>query len=39
LSNYFYENNRVGTLVYDSPDYVVYRLEREKLFPSGGAPQ
>jgi hypothetical protein len=32
LSNYFYENNRVGTLVYDSPDYVVYRLEREKLF-------
>ena len=39
LSNYFYENNRVGTLVFDSPDYVVFRLERVKLCPSGGAPQ
>jgi hypothetical protein len=39
LGNYFYENNRVGTLVYDSPDYAVYRLEAAKLFaasaPSG----
>jgi hypothetical protein len=39
LSNYFYENSRVGTLVYDSPDYVVYRLEREKLFaPNEASP-
>jgi hypothetical protein len=33
LSNYFYENNRVGTLMYDSADLVVYRLDPEKLFP------
>lgn len=33
LSNYFYENNRIGTLLYDSTDLVVYRLDREKLFP------
>jgi hypothetical protein len=32
LGNYFYENNRVGTLVYDSPDFVVYRLDHRKLF-------
>ena len=32
LGNYFYENNRVGTLLYDSPEYVVYRLDRRKLF-------
>ena len=37
LGNYFYENNRVGTLVYDSPDFVVYRLDRRKLFGDGGA--
>lgn len=36
LGNYFYENNRVGTLVYDSPDFAVYRLDRDKLFPKGG---
>ena len=33
LGTYFYENNRVGTLLYDSPDYVVYRLDPAKLFP------
>jgi hypothetical protein len=32
LGNYFYENNRVGDLVYDSPDFVVYRLNHDKLF-------
>ena len=36
LGNYFYENNRIGTLVYDSPDFAVYRLDRDKLFRSGG---
>jgi hypothetical protein len=37
LGVYFYENNRIGTLVYDSPDYAVYRLDKAKLFatPSG----
>jgi hypothetical protein len=34
LGNYFYENNRVGDLLYDSEDYVVYRLNRGKLFGS-----
>ena len=34
-SNYFYENNRVGTLVHDSPDYAVYRLDPRKLFARG----
>jgi hypothetical protein len=40
LGNYYYENNRVGTLVLDSPDYAVYRLVRAKLFGpvGGGAP-
>jgi hypothetical protein len=33
LGNYFYENNRIGTLVFDSPDYVVYRIDHKKLFP------
>lgn len=33
LGTYFYRNNRVGTLVYDSDSYVVYRLERRKLWP------
>lgn len=37
LGNYFYENNRVGTLVYDSPDYAVYRLDERKLFPDAAA--
>jgi hypothetical protein len=32
LGNYFYENNRVGDLIYDSEDFVVYRLDHEKLF-------
>lgn len=32
LGNYFYENNRVGDLIYDSDDLVVYRLDRGKLF-------
>jgi hypothetical protein len=32
LGNYFYENNRVANLVYDSKDFVVYRLSRQKLF-------
>jgi hypothetical protein len=38
LGNYFYENNRVGDLLYDSEDFVVYRLDRVKLFgsPAGG---
>ena len=31
LSHYFYENNRVGELVFDSPDYAVYRLDPRKL--------
>jgi hypothetical protein len=33
LSRYFYENNRTGRLVYDSPDFVVYKLDARKLFP------
>ena len=36
LGTYFYENNRVGTVLFDSPDFVVYRLEHDKLFRSGG---
>jgi hypothetical protein len=32
LGNYFYENNRVGELIYDSEDFVIYRLDRRKLF-------
>jgi hypothetical protein len=36
LGNYFYENNRIGTLVFDSPDFAVYRLDRDKLFPAEG---
>ena len=32
IGNYFYEANRVGTLVYDSYDYVVYTLDARKLF-------
>ena len=35
LSRYFYENNRVGKIVYDSPDYAVYRLDPRKLFARG----
>ncbi len=33
LGTYFYRNNRVGTLLRDSPTYAVYRLDRRKLFP------
>jgi hypothetical protein len=32
LGNYYYENNRIGTLIFDSPDFAVYRLARGKLF-------
>ncbi len=32
LGNYFYENNRIGSLVYDSASYAVYRLDPAKLF-------
>jgi hypothetical protein len=32
LGGYFYENNRIGTLIFDSPDYAVYRIDRDKLF-------
>jgi hypothetical protein len=35
LGNYFYENNRTGTVIFDSPDYTVYRLDHAKLFPGG----
>jgi hypothetical protein len=33
LGTYFYRNNRVGTLLHDSPTYAVYRLEQQKLWP------
>jgi hypothetical protein len=33
LGTYFYRNNRVGTLIHDSPTYAVYRLDPGKLFP------
>jgi hypothetical protein len=36
LGNYFYENNRIGTLVFDSADYAIYRIDRAKLFPRNG---
>jgi hypothetical protein len=32
LGQYFYRCNRVGTLFYDSNDYVVYRLDASKLW-------
>jgi hypothetical protein len=32
LGQYFYRCNRVGTLLYDSEDYVVYRLDSSKLW-------
>jgi hypothetical protein len=37
LGNYYYENNRVGTLIFDSPDFAVYRMERDKLFGPGAS--
>lgn len=36
LGNYFYENGRVGNLVFDSPEYAIYRLDRTKLFGQPG---
>jgi hypothetical protein len=33
LGRYFYENNRVGDVIYDSDEYVVYRLDPGKLLP------
>jgi hypothetical protein len=36
LGTYYYRNGRVGKLVYDSEEYVVYRLERGKLWPIEG---
>jgi hypothetical protein len=38
LGTYFYANNRVGTLVHDSPDFAIYRFEERKLFPGGSTP-
>jgi hypothetical protein len=35
LGNYYYENNRLGTLVSDGESYVVYRLDPRKLFEEG----
>lgn len=35
LGNYYYENNRIGTLVHDSDDFAVYELDERKLFPLG----
>jgi hypothetical protein len=32
LGNYFYESNRIGTLIHDSAQYAVYRLDPSKLF-------
>jgi hypothetical protein len=32
LGRYFYRCNRVATLLYDSPEYVVYRLDRPRLW-------
>jgi hypothetical protein len=32
LGRYFYRCNRVGTLLYDSEDYVVYKLDRSRLW-------
>jgi hypothetical protein len=34
LSRYFYANNRIGKLIYDSRDYAVYRLDPGKLLVS-----
>jgi hypothetical protein len=32
LGNYFYECNRIATVIHDSAQYVVYRLDPSKLF-------
>jgi hypothetical protein len=34
LSRYFYANNRIGDVIFDSPDYAVYRLDPRKLLVS-----
>jgi hypothetical protein len=39
LGSYFYENGRVGTLVFDSPEYAIYRFDRKKLFGPWGRRQ
>jgi hypothetical protein len=38
LGTYFYENQRLGKVVYDDPssEFVVFRLVRSKLFPGRG---
>jgi hypothetical protein len=37
LGNYFYENNRIGTLLFDSPDFAVYRIDPKKVFRQAGS--
>lgn len=32
IGNYYYQNNRIGNLVYDGQSYAVYRLDPVKLF-------
>jgi hypothetical protein len=39
LGRYYYGANRVGVLLHDSPQYVVYRLDERKLFGPDGAPR
>jgi hypothetical protein len=39
LGRYFYASNRIGVLLHDSPEYVVYRLDEHKLFGPAGAPR
>lgn len=36
LGNYYYENNRIGDLVYDGAGYAVYRLDVQRLFNERG---
>jgi hypothetical protein len=36
LGNYFYENNRIGAVLFDSEDYTVYKIDRRKLFAEEG---
>jgi hypothetical protein len=36
LSRYYYANNRVGALLYDSPEYALYRLDPRKLGQASG---
>jgi hypothetical protein len=38
LGTYFYRNNRIGSLIYDSPTYAIYRLDSRKLCPGSQAP-